>query len=294
VAADPDPGRGLLGLLAVSVGLCCGLPILLGAEPAVGAAGLILGSGLLVAAGIALGGWASRRRHPLTARRATKGPGMSTPSIADPRTIWTTRPVFSNGAVNRAAIALLADGKPATAEALAIATGMTAGEVTAYIATARSRGVEVENGAIVGAALTLHPTGHRFRVRGNDLYTWCGFDALFLPIMLGERAEVASTCPVTGAAITLTVQADGTVSSSAPTGAVVGIVGQNITSCCPTSGPQSAVCTQMPFFASRDAARRWLADHPGVAILDLDDASEIARAYADTGAYGTESVAISQ
>jgi hypothetical protein len=35
----------------------------------------------------------------------------------------------------------------------------------------------------------------------------------------------------------------------------------------------------MPFFASRDAGHRWLVDHPGVAIVDLDTAREIARAY---------------
>jgi hypothetical protein len=58
--------------------------------------------------------------------------------------------------------------------------------------------------------------------------------------------------------------------------------GDDIPSCCPSTRPQSAVCAQMPIFASRDAAQRWLSDHPGVAILDLQDASEIARAYAET------------
>jgi len=63
---------------------------------------------------------------------------------------------------------------------------------------------------------------------------------------------------------------------------VVGIVGQQVTSCCTTTGPQSEVCTQMPFFASRDAGERWQADHPGVAIVDLDDARSIAHAYVDS------------
>jgi hypothetical protein len=63
---------------------------------------------------------------------------------------------------------------------------------------------------------------------GHDLYTWCGFDALFLPIVLGERAEVAWTCPVTGEAIHLTVEADGTISGAEPPGVVVGIVGPQV------------------------------------------------------------------
>lgn len=204
---------------------------------------------------------------------------MTTPSVDELRTTWTIRPVFTNATANRAAIRLLADGRPATAEALAKTTGASVEQVETYIDAARAQGIEVEDGAIVGAALSLRPTQHRFRVRDHDLYTWCGFDALFLPIMLGERAEVASTCPVTSTEIRLTVEADGTVSALSPEATVVGIVGEEVTSCCTTTGPQSEVCTQMPFFASRTAGEQWRADHPGVAIVDLDDAREIARAY---------------
>lgn len=66
-----------------------------------------------------------------------------------------------------------------------------------------------------------------------------------------------------------------------PDTAVVGIVGDEIISA--VSGPDAEDCTQMPFFASREAGERWLADHPGVAIVDLDDARAIARAYVQEG-----------
>lgn len=204
---------------------------------------------------------------------------MSTPSIAELQATWTERPVLTEFALSRAAIRLLAEGRPATASALATATGTTREQIEDLIEAASAQGYEVENGAVVGAALTLRPTQHRFRVRGRELYTWCGFDALFLPIMLDERADVASTCPVTGTDIRLTVEADGTVTDAFPEEAVVGIVGQDVTSCCATTGPQSEVCTQMPFFASRADGEQWQADHPGVAIVDLDDAREVARAY---------------
>jgi alkylmercury lyase len=207
---------------------------------------------------------------------------MSTPSVTDLKATWSRRDYSTNSATP-AAIGLLADGKAATPEALAAATGWSVDKVTTYIENARRSGAEVEDGAIVGLALSLRSTEHRFRVRGIDLYTWCGFDALFLPIMLGERAEVASTCPVTGTEIRLTVEPDGTVSAVTPSTVVVGIVGEEVTSCCSVSGPDSAVCTQMPFFASREAGDRWLADHPGVAIADLDDAREIARTYVQDG-----------
>ena len=54
---------GLVGLLGVSMAVCCGLPVLLGAGIAVGAAGLALGSGLVVAAGALLGVWGWRRHR---------------------------------------------------------------------------------------------------------------------------------------------------------------------------------------------------------------------------------------
>ena len=203
---------------------------------------------------------------------------MSTPTVAELQAAWGRRDYSTNDA-SRAGIDLLADGKPVTATMLAGAIGVSVDEARSYIENVQRMGVEVEDGAVVGAALTLRPTQHRLRVRGNDLYSWCGFDALFLPIMLGERAEVTSTCPVTGEAIRLTVEPDGTVSSAEPSTVVVGIVGEEVLSCCSVSGPDSDDCTQMPFFASREAGERWLADHPGVAVVDPDDAREIARAY---------------
>lgn len=202
--------------------------------------------------------------------------------MQDLHATWSRRRDETNrgGGLSMAAIRLLADGKPATPAALAEATGRGVDEVRTYIGNARRAGAEIEEGAVVGVALTLRPTEHRFRVRGNDLYTWCGFDALFLPIMLGEPAEVTSTCPVTGVEIRLRVEPDGTVSAAAPETVVVAIVGEEVTSCCSVAGPGSQICAQMPLFASRAAGERWLADHPGVAVVDLGDAREIARTYA--------------
>lgn len=200
------------------------------------------------------------------------------PSIPELRTTWGSRDA-STRSTALAAIGLLANGAPVTQEALAAATGLSREEIAAYFDKAQRKGVEVEDGAIVGSALTLRPTRHRFGVRGNQLYTWCGFDALFLPIMLGDRAHVSSICPVTGETITLTVEPDGTTSDVSPSGTVVGIVGEDITSCCDVTGPDSDICTQMPFFATRAAGEQWLVNHPGVAIVDLHVARQIAQAY---------------
>lgn len=82
MARDREPGAGLLGLLGVGMAVCCGLPILLGAGVAVGAAGLALGSGAAIAGGVTLGvwGWRRRQRH----RCVPSGPDRDAPDEWEP------------------------------------------------------------------------------------------------------------------------------------------------------------------------------------------------------------------
>ncbi len=70
---------GLLGVLGVSMAVCCGLPVLLGAGIAVGAAGLALGSGVVVAVGALLAVWAWRRP------RAARDDELPRPGVDEPR-----------------------------------------------------------------------------------------------------------------------------------------------------------------------------------------------------------------
>jgi hypothetical protein len=86
-----ESNGGLLGLLGVGMVVCCGLPLLLGAGIAIGAAGLALGSSLIAAAGITLGVWGWRRRQvaqncPLPKPGRSAGTVTSTVPV-DPRTI---------------------------------------------------------------------------------------------------------------------------------------------------------------------------------------------------------------
>src|SRR6266849_5437883 len=55
---------------------------------------------------------------------------------------------------------------------------------------------------IAGLSQNQHP--HRFTVNGRQLATWCAWDALFLPVMLQQTAEVSSSCLTTGEIIQLT------------------------------------------------------------------------------------------
>jgi alkylmercury lyase len=55
-----------------------------------------------------------------------------------------------------------------------------------------------QSGNVVGWGLTFIPTPHRFRMNGQQFYTWCALDALTYPALLRLPAGVESSCPVRG------------------------------------------------------------------------------------------------
>lgn len=209
---------------------------------------------------------------------------MTIPTRDDLLSVWSSQTcgyVVGDPRDDFAAAVLdrLADALPVDAGYLAAATGLELSQVRQRIVAAAEAGFETRDGAIVGAALTLNPTPHQFTVRGHDLHTWCGFDALFLPILLAERAAVRSTCPVTGEVIRGMVEPDGSAVAE-PSTTQVGVVGPDVISCCQATGPDSEVCTQMPFLSGADAGDIWLQGRNGVAVVDLADATKLAKAYA--------------
>ena len=94
-------------------------------------------------------------------------------------------------------------------------------EVLAGLATL---GMEIDaDGNVVGAALTSTKTPHAVRLGGRALFAWCALDTLFIPGLVGEPADIESTCPTSGEAIRLRVTPDG-ASDYAPSGAVLSVL----------------------------------------------------------------------
>jgi alkylmercury lyase len=130
-------------------------------------------------------------------------------------------------------------------------------------------------GRVVGfSGLSLRPTAHRFTVGGRQLYTWCAWDTLFLPAMLGQPADVQSTCRSTGSDIRLTVDPNGlrrvdpeplwvSFPPAATTSTAADITG--------------TFCCHVHFLATPAAAEHWLNRHPDGTVLDIDDAYELGR-----------------
>jgi alkylmercury lyase len=164
------------------------------------------------------------------------------------------------------AIRLLAGGEPVALERLAAAAGHAVEDVAAAL-----RGVGGlewdDQGRLVGLALTLRPTAHRYTTDGRTLCAWCADDTLMLPVVLGRGGLVDSRCPETGRAIHVQLSPQ-RVERVEPAGAVVSSVRPDG----PIANVRTATCDHGHFFASAAAASSWAAEHPGGHVHSVEDA----------------------
>lgn len=131
------------------------------------------------------------------------------------------------------------------------------------------------NGAIVAfGGLSMIPASHVFEVGGLELYTWCVFDALFLPQLLGKSALSVTRCPVTDMQIEISLTPTA-ITSSRPTSPVMLIIAPDKESC--GENLRGAFCNHVIFFADETAFRDWQGGRPDVAHVSLEEAHELAR-----------------
>lgn len=176
-------------------------------------------------------------------------------------------------AFDRAFLPILSQGQPVAAQDIAKKLGQPVAMVEDVFRQMRASGCEFnEKGELIGAALTLTPTSHHFYVNGQHLYAWCAIDTLFLPAYIGQPVRVASTCPVTGQIIQLTVSPQ-RVEAATPASTVLSVV-LNLTC---SSGLGSSFCGRIHFFATREAAEEWASGTKDIGIFTLDEAYQIAR-----------------
>ncbi|SIT49141.1 Alkylmercury lyase [Paraburkholderia piptadeniae] len=164
----------------------------------------------------------------------------------------------------------LAKGKPVAPATLAAALQWPPERVAAALEQAVSTEWD-EDGNVVGYGLTLRETAHAFEIDGLHLYTWCAFDTLFFPALIGRTARVISRCAATGVPVTLTVAPDA-VRDVEPAGAAVSLI-------LPQDTPdiRAAFCCHVHFFTSDAVARDWASRHPGVDIVDVHAAFSVGR-----------------
>lgn len=130
-------------------------------------------------------------------------------------------------------------------------------------------------GAVIGfGGLTVaEMPPHRLIVEGRKLNTWCAWDSLFIPGILGRAARVESVCPETRLPVTMTVTSDGVVELTPPTAVVSFLTpdrrfDQNVI---------DSFCHFVHFFQSPAAGEKWTARHPGTFLLSVDEAFALGR-----------------
>lgn len=183
--------------------------------------------------------------------------------------------------VSVSVLGVLATGYPVSRQDLAarLARGRPSGEEIApeallEAAMERMPNIELaEDGRIVGCGLTLAPTDHQILFSGPPLFTWCAFDTLLFPAILGRAAEVRSRCHATGVPIRCSVGLN-EIEALTPGAAVVSLVAPGEGEAREAGG---SVCRHAHFFASPAAAGRWREAHPAARLLPVAQAHVLAR-----------------
>jgi alkylmercury lyase len=116
---------------------------------------------------------------------------------------------------------------------------------------------------------------HRLEVDERTLWTWCAWDSLFMPEILGKRAGVVSPDPETGELVRLVVTPQG-IESAEPANAVVSFLLPDAHDFVSAANVMTKFCHFVFFFASHASGDRWVARHPGTFLYSLDEAFALA------------------
>lgn len=191
-------------------------------------------------------------------------------------------PVFSPDE-QRAAVALyreLAKGSPVTLERLAKALDLPRAAARELLGrdTFRAFVYPDSEGRVVGfGGLAVERMHHRFEVGGRTLWTWCAWDGLFIPEILGKTARLESRDPETGEIVRLAVAPEG-VTSVEPKTTVVSFI---LPDACDFREPAATVmacfCHFVFFFTNRESGERWVGRNDGTFLYSLEEAAELAR-----------------
>lgn len=169
---------------------------------------------------------------------------------------------------------LLAQGEPVELQTLAAAVSVPLRRVEAIIKNWPGVYCDKKRRFVGYWGLAIPQMSHKFSVDGRRLYTWCAWDSLFLPEILGKGADVESICPVTQDPIRLEVTTGG-VERVEPATTVMSFVVPD-----PIKFQQNVLtsfCHYVHFFSSREAGQAWTSRHDGTFIVTLDQAVFLAQ-----------------
>ena len=163
-------------------------------------------------------------------------------------------------------------GRPLSKTALATSLAISQSELEQRLAHLPDTEFD-RKGDIIGWGVTLMPTRHRFQLDGRVLFTWCAFDTVLFPPTLGQTAHVSSTCPNTEQPITFVATPEGVVRDLAPAHSVMSIIIPATRQDC----VRATFCEQSLFFATEQAASRYLTAHPEAVLLSIEEAAAVGK-----------------
>jgi len=133
-------------------------------------------------------------------------------------------------------------------------------------------------GRIIGfGGLAVREMPHRFKVDGRTLYTWCAWDSLFIPGLLGLEAEVESPVPGSTARVRLRVAPD-EVKHVEPRSAVMSFLLPSAqTFQADVLKAMASFCHYIFFFPDPEMAAAWTSSHPDTTVISVPDAFELGR-----------------
>ncbi|MBL8580276.1 MAG: hypothetical protein JNK47_24020 [Mesorhizobium sp.] len=185
-------------------------------------------------------------------------------------------PVFSRAEQHAGIVLLreLAKGEAVTCSRMAQALGTTFGAAEALMKdSALHPFIHTDGGdRIVGFwGLSVVPTHHQICADGRKVWTWCAYDSLFLPELLGETVEIESHDPESNELIRLTVSPDRIISRE-PAHVVVSMGRPDAWDQSSAARIIATACHHIFFFVSRASGERWQAKHaePATLLLPLD------------------------
>lgn len=180
-----------------------------------------------------------------------------------------------NLAEQRLAVALyglLAEGAPVSPDELASAVGIDPDRTREILSRWPNLFRDRDGNVIAFGGLAVRLMDHRFEVDGRSLWTWCAWDALFIPVIIDRAAHVESSDPVSGETVSLAVRPEG-IEAVAPTGAVLSFLR-------PPRFDDDVIrnfCHYVYFFTSPGTAAQWTAEHERTFVLSLEDGFDLGR-----------------
>ena len=174
----------------------------------------------------------------------------------------------------------LAEGQPVAPSRLAQALRVATRDVAELLERPSLKCLTYadQQGRIIGfGGLAVQEMTHRFIVDGRTLYTWCAWDSLFIPGILGRKAEVESPAPESGARIRLTVAPD-EVQQVEPRSAVMSFLLPSAeTFRADALKSMASFCHFIFFFPNAKSAAAWTASRPDTSVVSVSDAFELGR-----------------